>query len=48
MAPLPLPTTESKDEEKDGKDGKDEKKDLQKLVIDQNNWHDIKLLGVKE
>lgn len=51
MAPLPVPTVDSgitNGDTKGATENDEEKKPLKELVIDQNNWHDTTLLGVKE
>jgi hypothetical protein len=47
MAPLPAPNMGGGESDQKGKETK-ETKDAKELIINQDNWHDTKLLGVKE
>jgi hypothetical protein len=53
MAPLPAPNMGGGESDQKGKETKETKesavgKDAKELIINQDNWHDTKLLGVKE
>jgi hypothetical protein len=50
MAPLPVPTIGGNEPKEGGKEAKEsvEKKESKEFIINQDNWHDTKLLGVKE
>ena len=50
MAPLPAPNMGGDESDQKGKETKESAvgKDAKDLVINQDNWHDTKFLGVKE